>query len=436
MGNRFCKRKPFLSKKEVPDKPIDYNQNYAKSNWPDFKNIFTIFKLNIIFSVNNTHKYIIFRHPFFKLNINPHNMNRIAIIFYPIFLFLSLNLFSQEHRKTFVEIKGDQFFINGKPTYEKRYWHGNKIEGLLLNSRMVQGIFDDQNSETRNNWIYPDTKKWDPERNTDEFVSNIEKWYSYGLLSFTINMQGGSPQGYSQAQPWNNSAYYEDGSLRPDYLLRLEKILNKADELGMVPILGLFYFGQDERLKDEKAVINGVNNIIKWLFDKKFRNVLIEINNECNINYDHEILQPKRVHELIELVKSTKKNGFRYLAGTSYGGGFIPLPNVIRTSDFILVHGNGVSDPEKILNMVNKVREVDSYTPKPILFNEDDHFNFDKEQNNFVSALKGYASWGYFDFRMKDESFENGYQSVPVDWGINSDRKKQFFRLLKEITGK
>ena len=301
---------------------------------------------------------------------------------------------------------------------------------------MVQGIFDDQNSETRNNWIYPDTKKWDPERNTDEFVSNIEKWYSYGLLSFTINMQGGSPQGYSQAQPWNNSAYYEDGSLRPDYLLRLEKILNKADELGMVPILGLFYFGQDERLKDEKAVINGVNNIIKWLFDKKFRNVLIEINNECNINYDHEILQPKRVHELIELVKSTKKNGFRYLAGTSYGGGFIPLPNVIRTSDFILVHGNGVSDPEKILNMVNKVREVDSYTPKPILFNEDDHFNFDKEQNNFVSALKGYASWGYFDFRMKDESFENGYQSVPVDWGINSDRKKQFFRLLKEITGK
>jgi hypothetical protein len=36
---------------------------------------------------------------------------------------------------------------------------------------------------------------------------------------------------------------------------------------------------------------------------------------------------------------------------------------------------------------------------------------------------------------MKDESFECGYQSVPVDWGINSDRKKGFFKLLKEITG-
>jgi len=36
---------------------------------------------------------------------------------------------------------------------------------------------------------------------------------------------------------------------------------------------------------------------------------------------------------------------------------------------------------------------------------------------------------------MNDEPFECGYQSVPVDWGINSARKKAFFALLKEITG-
>jgi hypothetical protein len=36
---------------------------------------------------------------------------------------------------------------------------------------------------------------------------------------------------------------------------------------------------------------------------------------------------------------------------------------------------------------------------------------------------------------MKDETFADGYQSVPVDWGINSMRKKQFFNLLKDITG-
>jgi hypothetical protein len=363
-------------------------------------------------------------------------MKKITLLLCIVFILSDLSLFSQKKTHTTVNIKNDQFYINGKPTYEKRYWNGYKIEGLLLNSRMVQGIFDDLNPETINNWIYPDTKKWDADRNTNEFVLNMKKWYNYGLLSFTINMQGGSPQGYSSSQPWNNSGYTEDGSLRPEYLARLEKILDRADELGMVPILGLFYFGQDQRLRDEKSVINAVNNMIDWLMNRNYKNILIEINNECNVNqYEHEILKPQRVHELIDLVKKKEKNGFRYYVGTSYGGGFIPLPNVVKSSDFILIHGNGVSDPIKITEMADKTRKVEGYTPKPILFNEDDHFNFEKEPNNFTSAVKSYASWGYFDYRMKNETFADGYQSVPVDWGINSERKIQFFNLLKEITG-
>jgi hypothetical protein len=108
---------------------------------------------------------------------------------------------------------------------------------------------------------------------------------------------------------------------------------------------------------------------------------------------------------------------------------------VVKSSDFILIHGNGVTNPDNILAMVNKTRAVAGYTPKPILFNEDDHYDFDKEWNNFTAAVKGYASWGFFDFRRPDEPFTEGYQSVPVDWGINSERKKAFFNLLKEITG-
>jgi hypothetical protein len=363
-------------------------------------------------------------------------MKSLITFFCLAFLLSGSDLSAQKKRQTVVSIKKDQFFINGRPTYEKRYWKDNKVEGLLLNSRMVQGIFDDLNPETVNYWIYPDTKKWDADRNTNEFILNMEKWKSSGLLSFTINMQGGSPQGYSSDQPWNNSAFKEDGSLRPEYLNRLERILDKADELGMVAIVGYFYFGQDERLRDEKAIIDAVNNMTDWLLNKNYKNILIEINNECNVNkYDHDILKPARIHELIELVKSRKKNEFRFLTGTSYGGGFIPLPNVVKTSDFLLIHGNGVSDPEEITQMVVMTRKVDGYTDKPILFNEDDHFNFDKENNNFTAALKSYASWGYFDYRMKNETFVDGYQSVPVDWGINSERKIQFFNLLKDITG-
>lgn len=71
---------------------------------------------------------------------------------------------SAQNRKTVVSITGDEFYINGKPAYEGRHWKGNKIQGLLMNSRMVQGIFDDLNPETRQLFVYPDTKKWDPDR--------------------------------------------------------------------------------------------------------------------------------------------------------------------------------------------------------------------------------------------------------------------------------
>jgi hypothetical protein len=335
-------------------------------------------------------------------------------------------------RKTEVSIRGAAFLINGEPTYKGRTWNGKKVEGLLMNSRMVQATFDDLNPETVGRWAYPDTKKWDADRNTREFVAAMPEWRKHGLLAVTLNLQGGSPTGYAKDQPWHNSAFTADGSLRPEYLARLEKVLDRADELGMVVILGIFYFGQDERLKDEDAVKRGLDNALDWLAEKGYRNVLVEVNNECNVRYDHAILKPDRVHELIERVK---KHRGKFLAGTSYGGGAVPKENVVKESDFLLLHGNGVGKPERIAEMVQQTRKVPGYRDMPILFNEDDHFDFDKPANNFVAAVGEYASWGYFDFRMKDEKFDDGYQSVPVNWGISSPRKKGFFKLLSEITG-
>lgn len=336
---------------------------------------------------------------------------------------------------TAVSIVGEDFHINGHPTYEGRAWRGQRIEGLLLNSRMVQGIFDDLNAETAARWAYPDTGQWDAERNTREFIAAMPEWRRHGLLAFTLNLQGGSPQGYSNAQPWHNSAFASDGSLRANYLTRAERIISRADELGMVVIFGYFYFGQDERLADEAAVLRAVDNATDWLLAKGWRNVLVEVNNECNVRYDHPILQPARVYELIERVKSRKREGRRLLAGTSYGGGTVPKENVVRASDFLLLHGNGVKDPARIAAMVREARQVPGYTPKPILFNEDDHFDFEQPANNFIAAVSEHASWGYFDFRMKGEILADGYQSVPVDWSVSSARKRGFFRLLAEIAG-
>jgi hypothetical protein len=352
-------------------------------------------------------------------------------------------------RKTVVTIIGDAFHINGEPTYKGRAWKDKKIEGLLFNSRMVQGIFDDLNDETRAKWNYPDTGKWDAERNTREFVAAMPEWRSHGLLSFTISLQGGSPQGYSQNQPWHNSAITPEGGLRPDYMARLEKILDRADELGMAPIVTVFYFGQDQRLKDEAAVKRAVERTIDWVHDRGYTNVLLEINNECNVRYDHDILKPDRVHELIEHAKRHSINRLdadsakagkpiprrpRHLyVSTSYGGGTVVKENVVRSSDFLLMHGNGVSDPARIAEMVRQARAVNGYRAMPILINEDDHFDFDKPTNNMTAAIGQYCSWGYFD--PGQSNYRDGYQCPPVNWGINTERKRAFFQLVKEIGG-
>ena len=96
-------------------------------------------------------------------------------------------------RRTDLTIRGDAFHINGRPTYAGRTFNGKRIEGLLMNVRVVQGIFDDLNAETASRWLYPDTKRWDPDRNTSEFTAAMAEWKRHGVLGFTINLQGGSP---------------------------------------------------------------------------------------------------------------------------------------------------------------------------------------------------------------------------------------------------
>ena len=341
---------------------------------------------------------------------------------------------SAAERRTEISIQGEQFFLNGKPTYAGRFYKGMKIEGLLMNMRAVQGIFDDLNPATRGKWAYPDTGKWDPERNTREFVAAMPEWRRYGLLAFTINLQGGSPEGYSKSQPWKNTAIDPDGGLRPAYMNRLARILDRADELGMAAIVGYFYFGQDQRVKDEAAVRRAVVNATRWLLERNYRNVLVEIVNETDVKaYDHDILKPGRVPELIELAKSTRKDGRRMLVGTSYGGGTPARANVVKASDFLLLHGNGPDDPARIRQMIRTSRQTETWRAMPVLINEDDHFRFDEPENHLMTALREYVSWGYFDPGKSD--YVDGNQCPPVNWGINTERKRQFFGKLKEVTG-
>ena len=399
----------------------------------------------------------------------------------------------QAARRTEVSIRGDGFLINGEPTYKGRTFNGRKVEGLLMNIRVVQGIFEDKTPETAGRWAYPDTGRFDPERNTREFIAAMPEWRQHGVLAFTICLQGGSPGGGGRgggarggvgagAAPGaatppaaaappaggqaaggagaanaagapgaargaaggrgpagptlENTAINPDGSLRPEYMARLEKILDRADELGMVAIVSYFYFGQDQRVQDEAAVKRAVVNATNWLLERDYRNVLVEVNNECGLSYEHEILNPQRVPELIELVKNTTRGGRRLLVTTSWPGptakSFREVPEtpatsaVLRVSDYALIHGNGANN-EMLMKMIRATRALPGYRTMPVVINEDPNFNFDQPENNLLSSVYDYVSWGYYD--------QAGFQSPPVNWTINTDTKRQFFRLVKTVTG-
>ena len=400
-----------------------------------------------------------------------------------------LRVFAQR-RRTEVSIRGDAFYINGRPTYAGRMFNGKRVEGLLMNIRVVQGIFDDLNPETASRWVYPDTKRWDPERNTKEFTAAMPEWKRHGVLAFTINLQGGSPgfpggrgrgrgaapagavgavpdaagrgaaagapEGTPQAPPQGgggrgrgpagpqleNSAIDPEGNLRPAYMARLQRILDKADELGMVAIVGYFYFGQDQRLKDEAAVRRAVLNATNWILEHGYRNVLVEVNNECNIAYDHDILKPPRVTELIQLVQNQSRDGRRLMVSTSFGGttsgGQRDHPDtpitaaVAKQSDFVLIHGNGPNDPALIKRCIAATRGL-SGRPVPVVINEDPNFHFTEPENHLLASIDEYVSWGYYE--QGQSNYQDGFQSPPVNWAINTDNKKQFFELVRKVTG-
>ena len=355
---------------------------------------------------------------------------------------------------TTVSIEGEKFLIDGQPTHKGRFWKGHRIEGLLFNNRVVQALFDDENPDTAHQWVYPDTSVWDPERNLAEFCAALPDYKAHGCDAVTINLQGGMPITKTETvQPWLNTAIAPDGSLKPNYMDRLERLLAAADAAGIVVIVGYYYFGQDKYIEDENAVKQGVVNATDFLLATGRRNLLIEINNECDIpHYAHAILGPDRVHELIVLAKSRMSNDLSIPTATSFAGGAyhmgfwdsgarnmddltnldkgIPTDAVLAVSDFALVHTNEMN-MANTREVVNRTRAKAAFqaAPTPVVINEDS-----VRVTNLFAAAEVYAPWGYYD--QGENNYRDGYQSVPVNWGINTPNKRAFFDAVAEVTGK
>jgi hypothetical protein len=356
---------------------------------------------------------------------------------------------------TEVTIAGEEFLLDGRPTYEGRYRDGHKVQGLLFNVRAVQATFDDANRETRDCWAYPDTGVWDPERNVREFCAALPSWRAHGVLAFTANFQGGgalySRQVYDR---YDNNGFTPEGDLKPEYAERMERVIAAADALGMVVILGLFYWRHMNKLRDERAVWRAARSALDFLTRGGHRNVLIEVANETHERFGYDLFRPEQAHEMIAELRDDYPS---FLYSTSLvgadprTGSGMPPDSLVAASDYVLLHGNGAT-PEMLAEAIRAVRALPAWQerPKPIVINEDS-----VGMPNLEAAWREYASWGYFDqgyggdggwggdlyvdfrSRPRESRYEDlsGFQTPPVNWGINTPHKRAFFARVAAVTG-
>lgn len=304
--------------------------------------------------------------------------------------FLTLAAACAEGGTTRIGIAGGRWQLNGRVTCE-----GAAAEGLLMNVRMVNAVFEDANPATC-------PKGFDPEANTAAFIARIPDYVAHGVRAFTLSLQGGSC-GYEGAV---NSAFRPDGSLREPYLSRVRRVIEACDHAGAAVILSCYYQRQDQLLADEGALRAGVVNVARWIKESGFTNVVLEITNEFpHGGFDHSVLKsPEGEAGLIRLARETAPG--LLVAASGMGDGRL-ADAVAEAGDFLLIHFNG-TPVEKIPERVAALRRWG----KPIVCNEDDKPDELSAQAAEASVAAG-ASWGLMLVKTN--------QSHPFTFGGASD---------------
>ncbi len=321
--------------------------------------------------------------------------------------------------QTKLAINGMHFYINDRLTYAD---YKREAHGRLMNVRMVNAVFDDENPATCPSDFNPDT-------NTDRFIELMNDYKAKGILAFTINLQGGMP-GYEGAI---NSAFRSDGGLKPNYMDRVRRVIEAADARGLIIILGFFYQRQDGILQDVNAVRQATVNATTWICDQGYTNVIVEIANEYrHPGFDHQIITDEDGEvELMNLVRQTAPN---LLVSTSGMGDAKFHSSLANAADFILIHGN-TSDPDEYEGKVNALKHYN----KPIVFNEDWCFSDDTRRigdavEKLTNAFEAGASWGIMN-QIRNQQYPFIFEIGKPNEGENAKLDFQAYERMAKLVG-
>ena len=318
--------------------------------------------------------------------------------------------------KTKLSIRENRFFINGKPTYSELPNCPDTYRGLLLNARFIQGVFDDKMGPER---FHRFGRIFDAEQNTSDLIAALPAWYAQGLRAFTVGFQGGGPCFTLDNATISNNPYAADGTeIDPAYLSRMKRIIEAADDLGMVVIVSLLYGSQCRFLKDDEAVRRAVRTACVWLRTLEPTNVILEVANEFDFMsfQEHPLVQSEE--GMVELLRLAREMSGGLLVGSSGSGGYFSQA-VAEASDVILIHGNSQSR-QQFANLIKKALAVRPC--RPVLCNEDS-----QALGELGVALRYGVSWGYYNNMTKQEP--------PTAWGIEPGADTFFARRMAMALG-
>ncbi len=160
--------------------------------------------------------------------------------------------------------KSDRFYVRGSEgsswqlTYSGAAYR-RQARGKLMLVRLAQSLFDDERLEEQ---------AFDPDRNTQHVIDALDFYKQHGVLAISVGLQGDNPRYGEQVNGVSGngpakigekkgalvSAFRSDGSLKPEWLNRLERLLTAANERGMVVCLVYFHPGQDGIFESPNAI--------------------------------------------------------------------------------------------------------------------------------------------------------------------------------------
>jgi hypothetical protein len=304
------------------------------------------------------------------------------------------------------------FYIRYNPAdpWQKTYSgpeYRPEAQGKLMNIRLAQAVFQDE---------YLKERPFDPDRNTDAVIDALDFYKRHGVLMINVSLQG-AQAGYDVAVngidrgnafrfgPLKGtyvSAFRPDGSLKQEWLDRLDRLLRAADQRGMIVNLMYFYQGQDEVFRSTAAIHGAARSITDWLILHHHRNVLIDVANEYDLpgeNWHFTNYIPQNILQLVDNVRERfkfRRADFQAPVGASSDGRMLYPRTVEGQVDVILVHGNGRTVDYK-QRRLEQLRQLQ----RPLLMTEDDNGratsteNLAKELQSCDLLFREAAGWGY-----------------------------------------